>query len=107
MSTMGSPIFVKLEAHTIAHALVDNFNDNVTLQAVESSNGKLHDSWVLSYNGKPSGPDTNIVSMYNGVGAFTVDALEPETLTLSIISESGEGDGAFTLNQKLEQALPH
>ncbi len=90
-SAMGTPIFVTLKAHDSSHNLVSTYSTSVTMTVSESGGGQLPESWNVSPNGGPGGASTFSVGMANGKGYFTVDAQEPETLTLQTSGISSDG----------------
>jgi len=90
-SAMGSPIFVTLTAENSSNETVSSYDTDVTVAVSEVTSGQIPGSWHLSINDGPRGPNSNQVSMYGGQGAFTVDALEPETLQVSVNGISSVG----------------
>ncbi|MCK4882011.1 MAG: hypothetical protein KAS92_03200, partial [Candidatus Omnitrophica bacterium] len=83
-STMGDPIFVTLKAKDSYGNIVLSYDTAVAITVSESSAGLIPNSWILSTNGAPGGPSTSLVEMFGGIGNFTVDAQEPETLTVDV-----------------------
>jgi len=85
-SSMGSPIFVTLTAEDIGNNKIDGFMLDVTVDVKEVAPiGVIPQSWILSTNDGPQGADTSVVEIFGGVGNFTVDSLEPETLKINVI----------------------
>jgi len=96
-STMGSPIFATLTAHDVSHNKVVSYETLVTIGMQELSAGNIPGSWHISTNDGPQGPDTSTVEMFGGVGNFTVDALEPEIIGISVNSETSDPSGTTAL----------
>jgi len=90
-STMGHPVFVTLTAEDSSNNVVTSYDTDVTINVSESSGGQIFKSWNLSTNDGPGGPSSSTVEMFNGIGNFTVDALEPETLTITLSGVAGIG----------------
>ena len=91
-SAMGSPIFVTLTAEDVLNNIVTSYGTDVTINVSESSGGQITNSWNLSTNDGPGGSSSSTVGMFNGIGNFTVDALEPENLTINLSGVIGLGD---------------
>ena len=99
-SQMGSPVFVTLTAHDANCDIVSSYETSVTITVSESSNGQIDNSWLLSVQDRVTagGASTGTVGMAQGKGYFSVDALEPETITIgtSGIDNDGTLDIEFT-----------
>lgn len=80
-STIGNPVWVALKAKDTGGGVVTSFSDSVQVTVSESST-RLRESWLLSMQNRMTG-DLAEVDMFQGVGYFTVDSLEPEIITLN------------------------
>ncbi|MCP4652286.1 MAG: hypothetical protein GY858_02730 [Candidatus Omnitrophica bacterium] len=83
-SSVGDPVMVKLTAWQNAGETIvaTNFADSIIVDVIESSS-RMQNSWLLSVRDRMTG-GVGEVAMFNGVGYFTVDSLEPETITVSV-----------------------
>ncbi len=89
--TMGTPELVTLTAKD-GGSVDANFSDSVRVSVTEQST-RVSNSWLLSVQDRFSG-DLAEVDMFNGIGHFTIDSLEPDVLTISTV---GIGSSAMQI----------
>lgn len=96
---MGTPVLVRIRAMYSSNAVVLNYNSPVTISISESSD-KILNSALVSVRDRVSGT-TSSVEMYQGIGYFTVDTLEPETITVNTTSIASNGALAITFSGRV------
>lgn len=104
-ATMGTPIFVTLTAHDNIETTLTACDTTITIDLSESVGGHINNSWLVSTQDRvdAGGATTASVDIASGVGYFTVDAVEPETIT---ISATGGDDGDLALTFAAAQGGP-